>query len=60
MAELLTQQDLASAFKVSPRTVRRWVADGDFPRGIKVGKALRWHPDDVRRYLAHQQSESAR
>ena len=52
MAELLTQQELASAFKVSPRTVRRWCADGEFPRGIKVGKALRWHPDDIRRYLA--------
>jgi hypothetical protein len=49
---LLTLHDLAIAFYVSPRTVRRWVRLGKLPRPFRVGRGLRWRQEDMVRFLA--------
>ncbi|MEQ9640308.1 MAG: helix-turn-helix domain-containing protein [Alphaproteobacteria bacterium] len=42
---LLTVVDMAGEFQVSPRTVRRWIADGDLPV-VRIGGLVRIRPRD--------------
>lgn len=50
MIALLTLQEVAAYLQVSPRTVRRLVRAG-FPH-VRVGRVLRFAPDDVSRWVA--------
>lgn len=54
MPKLLTSEEILAVFKVSPRTLRRWVRDGSFPKPVRTGKAKRWFEQDVADYLARQ------
>lgn len=49
--QLLTIQELAELLGVPVATVYRWRTHGDGPRGIRVGKHIRYRPRDVERYL---------
>ena len=35
-------RDLAEEFNCNPSTIWRWVADGTFPKPIKIGGLTRW------------------
>ncbi len=45
--------DLARLLRCSPSTIRRRLADGVFPIAPlpSLGRTLRWHTADVRRWL---------
>jgi predicted DNA-binding transcriptional regulator AlpA len=51
MPKLLKYEDILSVFKIAPRTLRRWVAESDFPRPIRVGKSRRWYEADIVAYI---------
>ena len=42
---------LAVLLAVSLRTVRTWDAGGRLPRPVRVGGAVRWRLDEIRRWL---------
>ena len=47
---LLTVGDVAGEFQVSPRTVRRWIADGDL-QVVRIGRLVRIRPRDRDRFI---------
>lgn len=53
MAESLKLRDVAKILNVSPRTVQREVFSGRLI-AFKVGKALRFWPEDVEKYIEKQ------
>jgi len=54
LPRLLTKEEVAVYFGVSPRTVEKWRFEGVGPSPIKVGRHLRWTVDSIKRYLAQQ------
>jgi excisionase family DNA binding protein len=48
---LLSPEDLASYLAVPLATVYRWRSRREGPRGIRVGRHVRYHVDDVERWL---------
>ena len=53
-SELLTVDDLAKLFKCSARHVHR-IKD-KLPRGVRLGKLLRWKASDIAAFLAESQT----
>jgi excisionase family DNA binding protein len=51
---LLTVQELAELLQVPPKTVYSWRYRGEGPRGIMVGRHLRYRPQDVAAWLEIQ------
>ena len=52
MPELLTVREVAEVFRVSPRSLERWIDQGEFLEPIRVGgKTKRFRKDDVIRFL---------
>lgn len=51
VAPLLTTVDVASALRVSERTLRLWIKDGKFPAPMKVGRGARWQRADVETWI---------
>lgn len=49
---LLTTQEVAAACKVDPRTVARWVYPKGQLRATRLGRAVRFAPSELRRFLA--------
>jgi excisionase family DNA binding protein len=49
---LLSVADVARLLGVTPRTVRRWSADGTLPAVRKGRRWTRWRLADVQRFLA--------
>lgn len=50
-APLLTVRDLAQRLRMSERQLRRHMAAGKTPRPIRVGRLIRFRPDDVRAWI---------
>jgi predicted DNA-binding transcriptional regulator AlpA len=49
---LLDARGVAALLSISPRSVWRWCAVGDFPRPIRLAHGVtRWRLADVRRWL---------
>lgn len=48
----LTPVDLADLVGVPLETVYQWRRKGTGPRGFRVGRHLRYDPEDVRRWIA--------
>ncbi|MBP8533083.1 AlpA family transcriptional regulator [Streptomyces sp. MK37H] len=48
----LTPLDLADLVGVPVETVYQWRRKGTGPRGFRVGRHLRFDPEDVRRWIA--------
>ncbi len=40
-------RDLAAEFNCNPSTIWRRVADGTFPKPIKIGGLTRWVPEEI-------------
>ncbi|HDK41690.1 MAG TPA: DNA-binding protein [Nitrospirae bacterium] len=51
MAKLWTPQELADFFKVTVRTVYRWVDEGDIREFIKIKGSLRFTQKEVDRLM---------
>lgn len=43
----LTLKDVIRRYSVSQATVYRWLANGEFPSGIKIGATRRWNIEDL-------------
>ncbi|MFE0039837.1 helix-turn-helix domain-containing protein [Streptomyces sp. NPDC059015] len=48
----LTPDDIAEIFDVPKQTVYQWRKKRVGPPGFRIGKHLRYDPDDVRTYVA--------
>jgi excisionase family DNA binding protein len=55
----LTPLDVADLFGVPVETVYQWRRKGTGPRGFRVGRHLRFDPEDVRRWVAEQMEAAA-
>ena len=45
---LLSMHDLAAILHLSHSTVESWRHSGKLPEPIKIGRHVRWHPDQIR------------
>ncbi len=52
MPEFLTKDDVAGLFRISPRTVERWVQQGRLPPALKLSaKIIRWKATSIEQAL---------
>lgn len=51
---LLLQSELASRWRISPRTLERWRVTGEGPRFCKIGGRVTYREEDVTAYEAEQ------
>ena len=54
LAQLLTVQELAELLQVPDKTIYSWRYRGEGPRGVTVGRHLRYRPQDVAAWLETQ------
>lgn len=53
----LTVQEVAELLRVSPATVRAWIARGDGPPAMRFGKQIRYRPESVMEWIEQQEEE---
>jgi excisionase family DNA binding protein len=53
--ELLTPAEVATMFRVNPKTVTRWARAGKISAVRTLGGHRRFHADEIRRFLAEVQ-----
>ncbi|MCI0385639.1 helix-turn-helix domain-containing protein [Streptomyces sp. CNQ085] len=58
-ARYLTPVDVADLLGVPVETVYQWRRKRTGPRGFRVGRHLRFDPEDVRRWVAEQMEAAA-
>jgi len=51
MKQLLTIQQVAELLQVPVTTLYKWRAIEYGPQALKLGKYLRWHPEDVEAWI---------
>ena len=51
---LLLQSELASRWRISPRTLERWRSTGEGPRFCKIGGRVTYREEDVITFEADQ------
>ena len=56
---LWTIQDVAHYLGVPVQTLYQWRSRGHGPRGVRIGRHVRYRSDDVRRWVADQVKASA-
>lgn len=57
---LLNLEELAEQFRVTRNTILQWVAKGDFPAPIRIGRrTLRWREADIEAFVERLVSQSA-
>ena len=56
MASLFNEHEVARITGMSLASVRRWRLLGFGPKPIKLGAAVRYHPDDVRAWIEAQRA----
>jgi predicted DNA-binding transcriptional regulator AlpA len=50
-ARTYTADELATILRVSRWTIFYWAKNGTLPKGRKIGRTVRWLPDDIRPLL---------
>ena len=55
---LLNMSDLLKILKAKRSTMYNWINEGIFPKGIKIGRAVRWHKEDVEAWIEQKRNES--
>jgi excisionase family DNA binding protein len=55
MAELLTISEAAAYLKVPVETLRKWRTLGRGPKGIKLGRHLRYRTEDIDQWVKEQE-----
>jgi len=53
----LTVEDVAAHFKVPPKTVHTWRYQGTGPRGVKIGRHVRFRQSEVRRWEREREAQ---
>jgi len=53
--KLLVLKEVADVLRISPRSVQRLVKDQNL-RALRVGGSLRFHQDDLERFIERQRS----
>ena len=53
LAEFAGKPDLAAQFRVSPRTIDRWVRMRLLPAPVRMGRTSLFHVPTVKRHLEH-------
>jgi excisionase family DNA binding protein len=56
LPDLMTVDEVASALRVNRKTLLNWRAQGLAPEGFRVGKAVLFHRENVRRWLDERQA----
>jgi excisionase family DNA binding protein len=56
---LLSIRELASYLNVPVQTLYVWRYNGDGPRGIKVGRHVRYRPEDVEEWLEERTAKAS-
>ncbi len=51
----LTVQEVADLLRVSPGTVRAWIAKGEGPPAMRFGKQIRYRPERVMEWVEEQE-----
>ena len=51
MEQLLNERETAKLLRISVQLLRKWRAIGSGPKYKKLGKCVRYSPDDVKHYL---------
>ncbi len=51
----LTVQEVAELLRVSPGTVRAWIARGEGPPAMRFGKQIRYRPERVMEWVEEQE-----
>lgn len=51
MARLVTERDASECLGVSVRTLQKWRLQGDSPRFVKLGRAVRYDGKDLEEYI---------
>lgn len=51
----LTVQEVADVLRVSPATVRAWIAKGEGPPAMRFGKQIRYRPERVMEWVEQQE-----
>ena len=51
----LTVQEVAELLRVSPATVRAWIAKGEGPPALRFGKQIRYRPERVMEWVEEQE-----
>lgn len=51
----LTVQEVAELLRVSPATVRAWIAKGEGPPAMRFGKQIRYRPERVMEWVEEQE-----
>ncbi len=54
MEKLLSTQEVAEAIGIAPETVRFWRHTGRGPTVVRVGRYVRYRPEDVESWLDAQ------
>jgi len=54
MTKFLTPNDVANRLQVSPRTIRRWMRDGELPAILMPSNDYRVDPQDLARWEAER------
>ena len=58
--QMLTITQVAELLQVPVETMRKWRAQNSGPQAIKLGRHVRYRPEDVDRWVQEQASEQAR
>lgn len=56
---LLTPMEVAERLRVSTRTLEFWRHQGRGPAFVRLGKRVRYRPDDVEAFIAEQRTAPA-
>ncbi|MDQ3659586.1 MAG: helix-turn-helix domain-containing protein [Actinomycetota bacterium] len=55
---LWTTNDLAQHLRVPVATIHRWRYQGTAPRALRIGKHLRYRPEDIAAWLQERCTDS--
>ena len=56
---LLTPTEVAEQLRVSTRTLEFWRHQGRGPAFVRLGKRVRYRPDDLEQFIAEQRTAPA-
>lgn len=56
----LSIEHISLMFEIPQPTVRKWIMDGVFPKGYRVGRGLRWNGAVVEEWLRQQKRGTRR
>lgn len=57
---LLTASEVATALRVSERTLARWVSSGRFPHPVTFGRTRHWDLKAVEGWISNVKKEAGR